>query len=85
MQALEADKQANQERVKLADDTLREISIWEIAAEYESGDPVKLKDLCDTFLCYCSIGVKILNIRQNISYGVLTKRGRLKRPLLPPG
>ncbi len=36
------------EVVKLAHDTLREISIWELAAEYENGDPVKLKELCAT-------------------------------------
>lgn len=48
-QTLEADKQTNAEKVKLAEDTLREISIWEIATEFDSGDAVKLKDLCDIF------------------------------------
>ncbi len=47
-QALEAEKATHGEQVKLATDTLREISIWEITGEYEAGDPVKLKDLCDT-------------------------------------
>jgi len=47
--ALKADQEANAEKVKLATDTLFEISVWEIAAEYQSGDPVKLKDLCTTF------------------------------------
>lgn len=48
-QALEAEKVTHGEQVKLATDTLREISIWEIATEYEASDPVKLKDLCETF------------------------------------
>lgn len=42
-------EKASEEKVKLANDTLLEISIWEIAAEYKTGDPVKLKDLCSTF------------------------------------
>jgi len=46
---LETDKQAHGERVKLAEDTLREVVIWETALEYEGGDAVKLKMLCDTF------------------------------------
>jgi len=48
-EALSTDKKSHEERIKLAEDTLREISIWEIAAEYEGGNPVKLKDLCDIF------------------------------------
>jgi len=47
--ALEADKKANADRVKLANDTLREVSIWEISAKYEGSEPVKLKELCDSF------------------------------------
>lgn len=47
--ALEVEKTAHGEQVKLATDTLMEMAIWEIASEYETGDPVKLKDLCDTF------------------------------------
>lgn len=47
--ALESDKQAHQEKVTLAENTLREISIWEISTEYEGGNPVKLKELCDLF------------------------------------
>jgi len=47
--ALEVEKETHGEAVKLAQDTLREISIWEMSAEYENGDPVRLKDLCDTF------------------------------------
>lgn len=46
---LENDKTQHADTVKLASDTLREIAIWEIAADYEGGDPAKLKDLCDTF------------------------------------
>ena len=46
---LEADKQANVAMVATANDTIREIAIWEISANYEGGDPVKLKDLCDIF------------------------------------
>ena len=46
---LEEERTTHGEQVKLAFDTLREIDIWNIAAEYETGDPVKLKDLCDTF------------------------------------
>jgi len=49
VQELEAEKQSHAERIKLADDTLREISIFEIASKYDGGNPVKLKDLCDTF------------------------------------
>ena len=48
-QTLEQSKQAHAERVKLADETLREISVWEIATEYEGGDATKLKGLVDTF------------------------------------
>lgn len=44
---LDADKQVHQEQITLATNTLREISIWEISAEYEGSDPVKLKALCD--------------------------------------
>lgn len=47
--SLEADKQAHGEEVKLAKDTLREVFIWETATKYEGGDPVKLKELCETF------------------------------------
>ena len=47
--ALDTEKQANQERVQLVESTLREITIWEIATEYQGSDPVKLKDLADTF------------------------------------
>ncbi len=46
---LEADKLTQQATVKQASDTLREVAIWEIATEYEGGDPVKLKELCDKF------------------------------------
>lgn len=46
---LEADKLTQQATVKQASDTLREVAIWEIAAEFEGGDPVKLKELCDKF------------------------------------
>ena len=46
---LSSQQKASEERVKLANDTLLEISIWEVAAEYQGGDPVKLKDLCSTF------------------------------------
>lgn len=51
---LKADRKAHdeewagkQETMKLADDTLREIAIFEIASTYEGGDPEKLKSLCD--------------------------------------
>ena len=49
IQSLETDKQANAEEVKWAKDTRREVTIWETATKYEGGDPVKLKDLCETF------------------------------------
>ncbi len=42
-QALAADVEANKAKNKTSDDTLREISINEIAAGYEGGDPVALK------------------------------------------
>lgn len=45
--ALDSDKQAHQERIKLAEDTLREVTIWDITSKYEGGDPVRLKGLCD--------------------------------------
>ena len=47
--AEEAKWQANAERVKSAEDTLREVAIWEITTEYKGGDAVKLKELCDIF------------------------------------
>ena len=46
---LETEKQSHAESVKLATDTLREIAIWDIAAEFDGGDPEKLKELCDVF------------------------------------
>ena len=58
-EALEADKQTHQEEIKLASDTLREISIWEIASEYEGGDPVKLKELCDKFAVSSKEQIKV--------------------------
>ena len=47
--ALEADKTKHGERIKFADDTLREVAIFDISAEYEAGNAEKLKDLCDIF------------------------------------
>lgn len=47
--ALEDEKREHGETVKLAQSTLREITVFEVAAEYESGDAVKLKELCETF------------------------------------
>jgi len=47
--AFETEQKAYGETVKVAQNTLREITIWEFAAEYEGGDPIKLKELCDTF------------------------------------
>uniref|UniRef100_A0A6M3J3R1 Scaffolding protein n=4 Tax=viral metagenome TaxID=1070528 RepID=A0A6M3J3R1_9ZZZZ len=46
---LAAEVKTHEETVRLAKDTMLEISIWEIATEYTGGDPVKLKDLCSTF------------------------------------
>jgi len=47
--ALATERQTYGEEVRVAKDTMREIRVWEIAAEYEGGDPVVLKNLCDTF------------------------------------
>ncbi len=49
IRAEEAKWKVNEDRVKAAEDTNREITIWEIATTHEGGDPVKLKDLCETF------------------------------------
>ncbi|KKK53799.1 hypothetical protein LCGC14_3091140, partial [marine sediment metagenome] len=38
----------NETIVTSAKETLLEIAIWEVATEYKSGDPVKLKNLCAT-------------------------------------
>ncbi len=38
--------QESDERIKLADSTLLEIAIWEVATEYKGSDPVRLKNLC---------------------------------------
>jgi len=46
---LERKGEAQAGTVKMAQDTLREISINDIASEYMGGDAMKLKDLCDTF------------------------------------
>ena len=48
-QAMETEKQAWGDTVKMAKDTLRETAIWEISGSYEGGDPVKLKELCVKF------------------------------------
>lgn len=48
-QTLEAEKQTHSERIKVANETMREIHIWNISAEYDNADPVKLKALCDSF------------------------------------
>ena len=45
----ETEKKSHSERLTLAETTLREIALFEIAREYEGGDPEKLKDLCETF------------------------------------
>ena len=42
-------EKASAEKIRIASETMLEINIWEIAAEYKSSDPVKLKDLCSTF------------------------------------
>ena len=47
-QTLDAEKQSHQESIKLANETLREIAIWDIVEEFENGDAVKLKTLADT-------------------------------------
>lgn len=47
--AEEAKWKTNEERVKKAEDHLREIAINEIAANYEGGDAAKLVTLCKTF------------------------------------
>lgn len=46
---LDTEKETHGETVKLAQDTLREVAIWDLSAGYENGDPVRLKDLCDVF------------------------------------
>lgn len=48
-EALETERTQHADTIKLASDTLREIAIWEISANYEGGDPQRLKDLCDAF------------------------------------
>ena len=47
-QSLEAEKQSHQQEIKLAQETLRGIAIWDVAEEFEGSDPVKLKALADT-------------------------------------
>jgi len=47
-QALEAEKQAHAETIRIASETMREITIWDVASEYEGGDAVRLKALADT-------------------------------------
>jgi len=45
--ALQTEKRIHGERIKKAEDHLREITINEIAAKYDNGEPSKLKRLCD--------------------------------------
>lgn len=45
---LATEAKAHEETVKIATDTMLEIAIWDIATEYEGGDPVILKNLCAT-------------------------------------
>ena len=42
-------EKASQAKIKIASETMLEINIWDIAAEYKNSDPIKLKDLCATF------------------------------------
>ncbi len=44
---LEAEKATHSENIKLAKDTLREVSIWQIAGEFDGGNPEKLKELVE--------------------------------------
>ncbi|KKL08627.1 hypothetical protein LCGC14_2573960, partial [marine sediment metagenome] len=45
---LAAEVKVHEGRVTLANETLLEIAIWEVATEYKGSDPVKLKNLCTT-------------------------------------
>ncbi len=45
---LATEVKAHEETVKIAGETMLEIAIWEVAAEYKGGDPVRLKALCVT-------------------------------------
>jgi len=47
-QELEKQKALHEGTVREAQQTMREIMLWEIALEYTEGDPVKLKALCDS-------------------------------------
>jgi len=47
--AFERDKVAHQVEIESARATQMEIDIFTIAGEYEGGDPVKLKSLCENF------------------------------------
>jgi len=45
---LATEVKTNEERVKAANETLLEISIWDISTEYKGGNPITLKNLCTT-------------------------------------
>ena len=47
VQTLEVDKKAHAEEVKVDHETAREVISWKIAAEYDGGDAIKLKGLCE--------------------------------------
>ena len=83
-QEIEKEKQANAETVKLAQDTLREISIWEISAEYDGGNPVTLKEIIADFEKHLS--VKISNDEQihKIAETLWAKKIEPATPVIPP-
>jgi len=76
--ALEEEKLTHADTVKVAQDTLREISIWEIAAEYQGGDPVKLKNLCDIFKASSQDQIR------SAADGLWTKKYQTPQPQAPP-
>ncbi len=47
MLKLEAERQAHEANMALANATMREIAAWEVAADYVGGDPMKLKNLSE--------------------------------------
>ena len=47
LKALDAARQEQAEAMQVVGDTKLAIAIWEIAAGYQGGDPVKLKEICE--------------------------------------
>lgn len=71
---LEDEKTTHAEQVKVANETMREINIWEISSEFQDADPVKLKGLCD------SVGVNSVEQIRQVAETIWAKKEGTPEP-----